>query len=145
MLLSILSKYSYFKPVFNNTIKGLWKRTLIRQNCDTLMCFHPSIESVKVMRWRDVEVFKNPNREKGMPCCQQKVPPSFVSPYFCPAPPTPLPPLFMSQFGGEDPSEKNLQTKTLNTLKVITRCIILWVWEVLFSKVLLLQEQDGQT
>jgi hypothetical protein len=51
----------------------------------------------------------------------------------------------MSQFGGEDPSEKNLQTKTLNTLKVITRCIILWVWEVLFSKVLLLQEQDGQT
>jgi hypothetical protein len=39
MLLSISSKYSYFKPIFNYTTKGLWKGTLIHRNCDTLMCF----------------------------------------------------------------------------------------------------------
>jgi hypothetical protein len=42
MLLSILTKYSYFKPVFNYTRKGLWKGSLICQNCDTLICFHPN-------------------------------------------------------------------------------------------------------
>jgi hypothetical protein len=41
MLLSISSKYSYFKLVFNYTIKGFWKGTLIHRNCDTLMCFCP--------------------------------------------------------------------------------------------------------
>lgn len=46
----------------------------------------------------------------------------FSSHYFScpPAPPPPLPLLSMSQFGSEDPSEKNLQQKTLNTLDVIT-------------------------
>jgi hypothetical protein len=38
---SISSKYLYFKPIFNYIRKGLWKGTLICQNCDTLMCFHP--------------------------------------------------------------------------------------------------------
>jgi hypothetical protein len=41
MLLSMSSKYSYFEPVFNYTRIGFWKRTLICQNCNTLMCFHP--------------------------------------------------------------------------------------------------------
>ncbi len=41
MLLSILSKYSYLKPFFNYTRKGLWKGTSIHQNWNTLMCFHP--------------------------------------------------------------------------------------------------------
>jgi len=39
MLLSISAKYSYFKPIFNYTRKGLWKGILICWNCDTLMCF----------------------------------------------------------------------------------------------------------
>jgi hypothetical protein len=39
MLLSISSKYSYFKPIFNYIGKGLWKGILICRNCDTLMCF----------------------------------------------------------------------------------------------------------
>ncbi len=42
-LLSISSKYSYFKPIFNYTRKGLWKGTLICPNYDTLMCFRPMI------------------------------------------------------------------------------------------------------
>ncbi len=42
----------------------------------------------------------------------------FPSPYFSIFPP--LLPLSMSQFGGEDPSEENLQQKTLSTLNVIT-------------------------
>ncbi len=52
----------------------------------------------------------------------------------------------MSQFRGEDPSEENLQQKNIEYLKYdyIWR-IILWVWDVLLSKVLLLQWQDGQT
>ncbi len=37
MLFSISPKYSYFKPIFNYTRKGLWKG--ICQNCDTLVCF----------------------------------------------------------------------------------------------------------
>jgi hypothetical protein len=41
MLLPISFKYSYFKLVFNYTRKGLWKGILIRQNCDTLVCFRP--------------------------------------------------------------------------------------------------------
>jgi hypothetical protein len=40
ILFSISSKYSYLKPVFNYTIKGLWKGTLICRICDTLVCFH---------------------------------------------------------------------------------------------------------
>ncbi len=43
MLCSISSKYSYFKPIFNYIKKGLWKETLISQNCDTLMCFRPYV------------------------------------------------------------------------------------------------------
>jgi hypothetical protein len=43
MLLLISSKYSYFKPIFNYTRKGLWKGIIICQNCDTLMCFLPCI------------------------------------------------------------------------------------------------------
>jgi hypothetical protein len=39
MLFSVPPKYSYFKPIFNYIKKGLWKETLICQNCDTLMCF----------------------------------------------------------------------------------------------------------
>ncbi len=39
MLLSISFKYSYFKPFFNYTRKGLWKGTIIYQNYDTLVCF----------------------------------------------------------------------------------------------------------
>jgi hypothetical protein len=42
MLLSISFKYSYFKPIFNDIKKGLWKGTLIDWNCDTLVCFHPN-------------------------------------------------------------------------------------------------------
>jgi hypothetical protein len=41
MLLSISSKYSYFKPISNYTKKGLWKGIQIYQNCDTLVCFCP--------------------------------------------------------------------------------------------------------
>ncbi len=41
MLFSISFKYSYFKLVFNYIRKGLWKGTLIHQNCETLMCFGP--------------------------------------------------------------------------------------------------------
>ncbi len=40
MLLSISSKYSYFKLIFNYIKKGLWKGTLNCWNCDTLACFH---------------------------------------------------------------------------------------------------------
>jgi hypothetical protein len=40
MLLSISFKYSYFKLDFNYIRKGLWKGSLICQNCDTLVCFH---------------------------------------------------------------------------------------------------------
>ncbi len=49
MLLSISSKYSYFKPVFNYIRKGLWKGTPIGWNCDTLVCFHLTtiVESCK--------------------------------------------------------------------------------------------------
>jgi hypothetical protein len=39
-LLSISFKYSYFKPFFNYTQKGLWKGILIHQNWATLVCFH---------------------------------------------------------------------------------------------------------
>jgi hypothetical protein len=39
---SISSKYSYFKPIFNYIKKELWKGILIDQNCDTLVCFHPT-------------------------------------------------------------------------------------------------------
>ncbi len=39
-LLSLTFEYSYFKSIFNYTRKGLWKGTLICQNCHTLMCFH---------------------------------------------------------------------------------------------------------
>ncbi len=41
MLLSISSKYLYFKLIFNYTRKGLQKGVLICQNCDTLLCFRP--------------------------------------------------------------------------------------------------------
>ncbi len=40
-LFSISFKYSYFKLVLNYIRKGLWKGTLIHQNCDILMCFRP--------------------------------------------------------------------------------------------------------
>ncbi len=43
VLLSISSKYSYFKLVFNYTRKGLWKWIIIHQNCDTVMCFWPIV------------------------------------------------------------------------------------------------------
>jgi len=43
MLVSISSKYSYLKPIFNYSRKGLWKGTLIFQNCDTLVWFHPIV------------------------------------------------------------------------------------------------------
>ncbi len=43
-LLSISSKYSYLKLVFNFTRKGFWKETLIRQICDTLLWFCPKEE-----------------------------------------------------------------------------------------------------
>jgi hypothetical protein len=48
-LLSISFKYSYFKPIFNYIIKGLWKGILIRQNCDTLMCFHLVVFSINII------------------------------------------------------------------------------------------------
>jgi hypothetical protein len=47
MSFSISSKYSYFKPIFNYTRKGLWKGILICQNCDTLMFFHPDVKILK--------------------------------------------------------------------------------------------------
>jgi len=57
MLLSISSKYSYFKLVLNYTRKGLWKGTPIHRNCDTIMCFHPWAfdrggNCCKVLLWR---------------------------------------------------------------------------------------------
>ncbi len=51
-LFSISFKYEYFKPIFNYTKKGLWKGTLIYQNCDTLMCFSP----------KEISSFINKNR-----------------------------------------------------------------------------------
>jgi hypothetical protein len=45
MLLSISSKYSYFKLVFNYIKKGLWKGILICWFCDTLVCFRPPYTS----------------------------------------------------------------------------------------------------
>jgi hypothetical protein len=46
MLFSISSKYSYFKPIFNYTKKGLWKGILIYRNYDTLVCFCPKLHVV---------------------------------------------------------------------------------------------------
>jgi hypothetical protein len=43
MLLSISSKYSYFKQIFNYIRKRFWKGTIICWNCDTLVCFRPTI------------------------------------------------------------------------------------------------------
>jgi hypothetical protein len=57
MLLSISSKYSYFKPILNYTRKGLWKGTPIHKNCDIVVCFHPWAfdyggNCCKVLLWR---------------------------------------------------------------------------------------------
>ncbi len=81
MLLSISFKYSYFKLTFNYIRKGLWKRTQIHQNCDTLMCFHPYVSlSFKVLPnltlWRTskvaiiVNMFHNRSRNHCSWCGQ---------------------------------------------------------------------------
>jgi hypothetical protein len=49
MLISISSKYSYCKLVFNYIKKRLSKGTLIRQNLATLVCFHLAITNVAIV------------------------------------------------------------------------------------------------
>ncbi len=49
MLISISSKYSYCKPVFNYTKKTLSKGTLIRQNLATLVYFDLTTTNVAIV------------------------------------------------------------------------------------------------
>jgi len=83
-----------------------------------------STKSVKVVHGREVETKKIQTLKKECLVINKRSllhlsSLLFSSPYFSSPPPL-LHPLSMSQFGGEDPSEENLQQKKWNILDVIT-------------------------
>jgi hypothetical protein len=60
-LLSISFKYSYFKPIFNYTRKGLKKGTLIYRNCDFgLVHFCPKVFTIILHRTQMTQVMNLP-------------------------------------------------------------------------------------
>ncbi len=53
MLISISSKYSYCKPIFNYIKKKLSKGTLIHRNLATLVCFHLATTNVVIVSFME--------------------------------------------------------------------------------------------